>query len=65
LSEEEIKIGREQLGVASGFAMSFMSGVYDINVVKNQIVYHFFKPNFFREVFPFNFKIHKEEKIFN
>jgi hypothetical protein len=65
LSEEERKFGREQLGVASGFAMSLMSSVYNINVVKNQVVYHFFKPNFLRELFPFNFRINKEEKIFN
>jgi hypothetical protein len=64
LIHEEEKIGRKHVAPGCGFAMRLLSGVYGLNIVINGIVCHFFKGNFLREVFPFNFKIWKEEKIF-
>jgi len=65
LVDEEKKINRVNFGCACGFAMTLMSSVYDINVIQNKIVYHFFKGNFLNEVFLWNSKIDKYEKIFN
>jgi hypothetical protein len=62
---EEEKINRIHFGCACGFAMTLMSGVYKIKVIQNKIVYHFFKGNFLNEVFLWNSKIDKNEKIFN
>lgn len=65
LINEELQSGRKHIAPACGFAMAALQNVFNIKIIENSIVYHFFKGNFLREVFPFNFKINKEEVVFN
>lgn len=64
LVHEEEKIGRKIKASACGFALRMLQNAHNINIVTSKIVYHFLKGNFLREVFPFNFKIDYNEKIF-
>jgi len=61
---EEKKIGRIYLASGCGFAMRMMCSVYNINIITNKIVYHFFKGNFLKEVFLFDSIIDRNETIF-
>jgi len=61
---EEKKIGRKIKVSGCGFAMGLLGQKHQLNIISDEIVYHFFKGNFIREVFPFNFKIDKNKKIF-
>jgi len=63
LREEDTKINRIHKAAACGFAMGCMKDKYNINMISNPLVYHYFKANFTREVFPFNFTIDINEKI--
>lgn len=63
LREEDTKIGRIHKASACGFAMGCMKDKYNIDIISNPLVYHYFKANFIREVFPFNFTIDINEKI--
>jgi len=63
LIEEDTKISRIHKAAASGFAMGLMSELYDIKIISNPLVYHFFKANFLKEVFPFNFQVNLDDKI--
>jgi len=65
LIKEETKIERKIKASACGFAMRMLQGAHNINIVQNKLVYHYFKGNFLREVFPFNFRIECHEKIYN
>lgn len=62
---EEIKNNRKQIAPACGFAMTMLKNVFNIKIVESPAVYHFFKGNFLKEVFPFNFKININEKLFD
>lgn len=62
---EEEKFERKHIAPGCGFAIRLLSGVYGLNIVVDNISCHFFKGNFLREVFPFNFKIRKQDKIFD
>lgn len=64
LIKEEVRSGRKHIAPACGFAMAMLQNVFNIKIIENSIVYHFFKGNFLREVFPFNFKIDIEDKVF-
>ena len=61
---EDKKIGRKHLACACGFAMTYISHVYKIEIISNKLVHHFFKGNFTKEVFLFNRPIQINEKIF-
>lgn len=63
LIEEDTRINRIHKAAACGFAMGCMSNKYDIKIISNPLVYHYFKANFTKEVFPFNFNIDINEKI--
>jgi hypothetical protein len=63
LIQEDTNIGRIHKAAACGFAMGTMSNSYDIKIISNPLVYHYFKANFTREVFPFNFNIDINEKV--
>lgn len=65
LKSEDEKFGRKHLACACGFAMTYMSHVHNINIVTSKIVYHFFKGNFTKEVFPFNRQVNLTEKLFS
>lgn len=64
LLQEEEKIDRKIKASACGFAMRMLQNAHNIKIVQNKIVYHFFKGNFLREVFPFNFKIDYNERTY-
>ena len=61
---EDDKIQRTHKACASGFAFPLVSAMFNRHLEKNNIVYHFFKPNFTKEVFPFNWKIDVNANIF-
>lgn len=64
LIEEDLKNNRKHLGAACGFAMAMFQNVFEIKLIESFLVYHFFKGNFLREVFPFNFKVDINQKVF-
>jgi predicted O-methyltransferase YrrM len=64
LIDEELKNARSIPAPACGFAMAMLKNIFEINIIESPLVYHFFKGNFLREVFPFNFKINTKERIF-
>lgn len=63
LRQEDIKFGRQNLALGGGLALRLFSSLLNLNLIAHPISYHFFKPNFDKEVFPFNFIINKDEKI--
>ena len=63
LKQEDLKFGRNHIALGGGLALSLFSQSKGINLNMNPISHHFFKPNFEKELFPFNFKINKNEKI--
>jgi hypothetical protein len=63
LEKEDIKNKREHLACSCGFAMRMLQGTFDIKIIDSPVVHHFFKGNFLKEVFPFNFKIDKNMRI--
>jgi len=64
LLQEEEKIDRKIKAPCCGFAMRMLQNAHNIKIVRNSIVCHFFKGNFLREVFPFNFNIDYNERIY-
>lgn len=61
---EDIKNQRKQIACCSSALISVMSKLLGINLIQDSITYHFFKANFLKEVFPYNFKLNINEKIF-
>lgn len=64
LIDQEFKNQRRLPAPACGFAMAMLKNVFEINIIESALVYHFFKGNFLKEVFPFNFKMDANEKVF-
>ena len=64
LIDEDIKNQRKQIACCSSALISVMSKLLNLNLIQDSITYHFFKANFLKEVFPYNFKLNKDEKIF-
>ena len=63
LKEEDLKFGRNHVALGGGLALRLFSENKGINLDMNSMSHHFFKPNFDKELFPFNFRINKDEKI--
>jgi len=63
LKQEDLKFGRNHIALGAGLAIRLFSESKKINLSMNPISHHFFKPNFDKELFPFNYKINKNEKI--
>jgi len=61
---EDIKNDRTQIACCSSALISLMSKLMNLKLIQDPITHHFFKANFLKEVFPFNFKINKYEKVF-
>jgi hypothetical protein len=64
LIDEDIKNNRNHIACCSSSLITLMSKLLELNLIQDSITHHFFKANFLREVFPFNFKIYKDEKVF-
>lgn len=64
LIDEDIKNNRKHIACCSSSLITLMSKLLEINLIQDSITHHFFKANFLKEVFPFNFKIYKDEKVF-
>jgi hypothetical protein len=63
ISEEE-KINRKIKITGTGFILGIMSDVFKLNLISDELSYLYFKGNFIKEVFPFNFKIDKYKKSY-
>lgn len=61
---EDIKNNREQIACTSSSLISLLSKILNINLRMDSITHHFFKANFLKEVFPYNYKINIHEKVF-
>jgi hypothetical protein len=64
LEDIEEKHNRKLKAQSSGFCMPLVAAINSLKLIKDPTVYHFFKPNFLREVFPFNWSINKEENLY-
>lgn len=64
LIEEDIKNNREHIACTSSSLISLLSEMLDINLKMDSITHHFFKANFLKEIFPYNYKIDINEKVF-
>jgi hypothetical protein len=63
LIDEDIKNGRQEVACCSSALITLLSNLYNLNLQMDSITHHFFKCNFLREVFPFNFNINRNEKV--
>lgn len=63
LKQEDLKFGRNYIALGGGLAIRLFSQKKQLNLNMNPLSHHFFKPNFEKELFPFNIKINKNEKI--
>lgn len=61
--EEDLKFGRSQIACTSSAMITFISNRLGLKLIKDPITHHFFKANFLREVFPFNWNIDENEKV--
>jgi hypothetical protein len=59
------KIGRKHWAHSSGFVMGMYADYFNINFVKSDLTYHYFKPNFLTEVFLWRWNMSKEVKLYN
>jgi len=59
------EIGRKHWAHSSGFLIGMLSDYHNINMVKSEITYHYFKPNFLTEVFLWGWNMDKNKKIYN
>jgi hypothetical protein len=64
LISEDIKNNREQIACTSSSLISLLSKILNIDLKMDSITHYFFKANFLKEVFPYNYKINIHEKIF-
>jgi hypothetical protein len=64
LIDEDIKNNRNHIACCSSSLITLIAKFLDLNLIQDPIVHHFFKANFLKEVFPFNFIVYKDEKVF-
>jgi hypothetical protein len=60
---EDEAIGRKHKANGSGFALALFADFYNINLVKDYIVCHFFKANFLKEVMLWGMNMSVKEKV--
>lgn len=58
-------INRKHWAHSSGFVLSLFANKYNINFVKSELTYHYFKPNFLTEVFLWGWNMSKQIKIYS
>lgn len=58
-------INRKHWAHSSGFVLSMFADKYNINFVKSEITYHYFKPNFLTEVFLWGWNMSKQIKLYS
>lgn len=58
-------IGRKHWAHSSGFVMGMFLDHFNLNFVKSELTYHYFKPNFLTEVFLWRWNMSKEIKLYN
>lgn len=65
LIDADIANNRKEIACTSSALITLLSNLVGLDLKTDKITHHFFKCNFLREIFPFNFKIDKNEKIFS
>jgi len=61
--QEDLKNNRSQIACTSSAMITFISNRLGLKLIKDPITHHFFKANFLKEVFPFNWNIDENERV--